>query len=246
MRTENSAHSEVSEVFELSKANMSENQQQGLLGSSSSNTAASRWKEMHGERSWEGLLRPALDVDLRRTVIWYGEMAQATYDAFNHERVSPNAGLSRFRRGRFFHGAMLPDHAGAYKVTRFLYATSSAPGHAAAFMVRGRGGHVSWRAAAGGHVSGGGCRESNWIGYVAVATEAGKAALGRRDIVVAWRGTVESLEWVDDLEFAMVAPRGIVKDGCEDALVHRGWLSMYTSTHPASSHNKDSARDQVT
>uniref|UniRef100_A0A452ZZ90 Phospholipase A1 n=1 Tax=Aegilops tauschii subsp. strangulata TaxID=200361 RepID=A0A452ZZ90_AEGTS len=54
-------------------------------------------------------------------------MAQATYDAFNHERHSPHAGLSRFGRKRFFERVMLPGHAAAYRVTRFLYATSSAP-----------------------------------------------------------------------------------------------------------------------
>ncbi|XP_048552861.1 phospholipase A1-II 6-like [Triticum urartu] len=195
-------------------------------------TAAARWKELHGERSWEGLLRP-LDLELRRKVIWYGEMAQATYDAFNHERHSPHAGLSRFGRKRFFERVMLPGHAAAYRVTRFLYATSSA--HAAKAVAFVKGGHPRSR-----------CRESNWIGYVAVATDAGKSVLGRRDVVVAWRGTIQALEWTNNLEFAMVHPSGILGDATgADAMVHRGWLSIYTSTDPASTHNKDSARSQV-
>jgi hypothetical protein len=192
-----------------------------------------RWKELHGERRWDGLLRPQLDLDLRRTVIWYGEMAQAAYDAFNHEKLSPHAGLCRFGRRRFFDRVMLPGHAAAYRVTRFLYATCSAP------SVRGA-------AFVGPHGRGRRCRESNWIGFVAVATDEGKATLGRRDIVVAWRGTVEALEWVNDLEFVMVPPRGLLRDAHgADAMVHHGWLSIYTSTDPPSSHNKDSARDQV-
>ncbi|RLN01208.1 phospholipase A1-II 6-like [Panicum miliaceum] len=196
---------------------------------------ARRWRELQGDGAWAGLLDP-LDLDLRRTVLRYGKMAQATYDAFNHEALSPHAGLSRFARARFFDWVRLPAHAAAYRVTRFLYATSSVavPG---AFILRS----ASRAAGAGGR-----CRESNWIGYVAVATDEGKAALGRRDIVVVWRGTVQALEWVDDIEFAMVPPRGLLGDheGC-DAMVHRGWLSMYTSADPMSSHNQGSARDQA-
>jgi hypothetical protein len=51
-------------------------------------------------------------------------MAQATYDAFNREKLSPHAGLSRFALRRFFEWAQLRGHAAAYRVTRFLYATS--------------------------------------------------------------------------------------------------------------------------
>ncbi|KAF0927000.1 hypothetical protein E2562_029226 [Oryza meyeriana var. granulata] len=191
---------------------------------------AQRWRELHGEGNWDGLLDP-FDLDLRRTVICYGEMAQATYDAFNREKPSPHAGLSRFGRRRFFERAQLPDHAAAYRVTKFLYATSSVA-VPEPFILRS----VS---------RGRRCRESNWIGYVAVATDDGKAALGRRDIVVAWRGTLQALEWINDMEFVMVPPKGLLEDEASDAMVHRGWLSMYTSSDSESSHNKDSARDQV-
>jgi len=113
---------------------------------------ARRWRELHGgggDGGWSGLLDP-LDLDLRRTVLRYGEMAQAAYDAFNRERASPHAGLSRFARARFFDRVRLLAHAAAYRVTRFLYTTSSVA-VPEAFILRS----VSRSRR---------CRESNWIG----------------------------------------------------------------------------------
>uniref|UniRef100_A0A0E0N840 Phospholipase A1 n=1 Tax=Oryza rufipogon TaxID=4529 RepID=A0A0E0N840_ORYRU len=43
----------------------------------------------------------------------------------------------------------------------------------------------------------------------------------------------------------MAPPKDLLRDKASDAMVHRGWLSMYTSSDSESSHNKDNARDQV-
>lgn len=190
------------------------------------------WRELSGKDNWKGLLDP-LDLDLRHHIIQYGEIAQAAYDAFNTERASKNAGACRYSRSSFFSqvGLSSGDHPGnKYKVTKYLYATSSI-GLPEAFMIRSLS-REAWS------------KESNWMGYVAVATDEGAAELGRRDVVIAWRGTLQALEWVNDLEFVLVSGEKVFGSKA-DAKLHRGWLSVYTSEDPKSPFNKNSARDQV-
>ena len=198
----------------------------------SGDMAAGRWRELHGSNHWEGLLDP-LDVNLRRCLITYGEMIMATYEAFIGESRSPNAGMCRYRRADLFRRVDV-SRPGWYEATRYLYATASAE-------VRGK---VLLRPLC----RQGRARECNWMGYVAVATDQGAAALGRRDIVVAWRGTQRALEWVADLKLALASAAGILGPegaGGSDPSVHRGYLSLYTSADEGSNLSKQSARMQV-
>lgn len=59
--------------------------------------SAQRWRQTSGggKDRWDGLLDP-LDADLRRDIIRYGELAQATSDALIGDPASPFAGASRY------------------------------------------------------------------------------------------------------------------------------------------------------
>ncbi|KAL3638936.1 hypothetical protein CASFOL_016843 [Castilleja foliolosa] len=190
---------------------------------------AERWNLLNGQNNWEGLLDP-LDINLRQYIVHYGSMAQATYDAFNTEKASKQAGNSRYSKTDFF-SKLGVEKANPlkYKVTKYIYATSSIDLPDA--FIR------SWSREAWS-------KESNWMGFVAVATDKGKKALGRRDILIAWRGTVTNLEWGDDLKFLLVSAPDIF-GGNEDPKVHDGWYSIYTSDDPRSPFNKTCARSQV-
>ncbi|XP_054795793.1 phospholipase A1-IIgamma-like [Prosopis cineraria] len=181
---------------------------------------ATNWREFSGEHHWEDLLDP-LDINLRRYIIHYGEMAEATYDAFNCDKASKYAGRSRYGKKHFFSKVGL-EHGNPFKyeVTQFLYATSEINVPIIEDV-----------------------EESNWIGYVAVATDEGKAVLGRRDIVIAWRGTVRFMEWYKDLHFVLHDAPYIFGDA--ECKVHRGFYSVYTATNSQTKFNKTSARSQV-
>ncbi|KAI9079032.1 hypothetical protein K1719_038984 [Acacia pycnantha] len=193
---------------------------------------AQRWRVLSGQDHWEGLLNP-LDIDLRRYIIHYGERTQVTYDTFISETKSKYAGASKYAKKNLFARVGLEiGNPFKYSVTKYLYATSQIP-VPDAFMVKSLS-REAWS------------KESNWIGYVAVATDEGKAVLGRRDIVVAWRGTIRTLEWINDFQFLLLpAPIIFGGSGLTDPKVHEGWYCMYTSDDPKSPFNTTSARDQV-
>ncbi|CAL5213255.1 unnamed protein product [Lathyrus oleraceus] len=151
---------------------------------------ARTWRELSGQSKWKSLLDP-LNIDLRRYVLHYGQLAQATYDAFNFEKLSKYAGDSE----------------------SFLLRSFSKD---------------AWS------------MESNWIGYVAVATDEGKIALGRRDIVVAWRGTIQGSEWVSNFHLDL-DPAPLIFGTESRAQLHNGFYSLYTSENLT----LQSARNQV-
>ncbi|CAI0444958.1 unnamed protein product [Linum tenue] len=181
----------------------------------------SNWKKLSGEEHWDGLLDP-LDADFRRYLIHYGERLQSVYDAFNGETMSKAYGFSLYPPENFFTDVFLQNaNPYKYQITKFLYATSE-------FTLG------DWVVAG----------QSAWLGYVAVSTEEGKSVLGRRDILVCWRGTLTSMEWFQDANFPAV-PVGQVYGTTHNPKAHQGFFSVYAHKNPDSIYNKNSAREQV-
>lgn len=89
--------------------------------------------------------------------------------------------------------------------------------------------------------------QTNWMGYIAVATDEGKAMLGRRDIVVAWRGTLQPYEWANDFDFPLDSAISVfpVTDPKDVPRVGSGWLDVYTASDSHSPYDTTSAREQV-
>ncbi|TYI59646.1 hypothetical protein E1A91_D10G050900v1 [Gossypium mustelinum] len=182
---------------------------------------ADKWRELHGSSDWEKLLDP-LHPWLRREIVKYGEFAQATYDAFDFDSFSEYCGSCRYNRNKLFEKLGLSKNG--YKVTKYIYAMSAI--EMPQWLERSRL-MDTWS------------KDSNWMGYVAVSDDEETRRIGRRDIVVAWRGTVAPSEWYEDFQ------RNLEPIGIGDAKVEHGFLSIYTSKNEFTRYNKSSASEQV-
>ena len=206
---------------------------QGVLLSSALAGASASWPELLGSAHWDGLIDP-LDLTLRRLVLLCGDLCQVTYDSFNSDSHSKYCGTCRFSRATLFDRTLFPAAADV-SVAANLYATAATSVQPPGFMVHSLS-REAWS------------KESNWIGYVAVSTDAAAAASGQRVIYVALRGTIRNLEWVDVLRPDLVAPDAVLPDGDPargHARVMKGWYVIYTSTDERSPFTKYSARDQL-
>ncbi|MBA0831196.1 hypothetical protein Goarm_015677 [Gossypium armourianum] len=166
------------------------------------NNLSSRWREYHGCNDWSGLLDP-LDENLRREVVRYGEFVQAAYHGFhsNPAMSTDEAPLPRH--------VALPDRS--YKVTKSLYTTSSV---GLPKWVDDVAPDLGWMT-----------QRSSWIGYVAVCDDKREIhRMGRREIVIALRGTATCMEWAENFR----AQLDQIPDSDDPTQrVERGFLSLH-------------------
>ncbi|KAF9621325.1 hypothetical protein IFM89_019411 [Coptis chinensis] len=202
-----------------------------------------KWEAILGSNQWEGLLNP-LHIDLRKLILVCGDFCQVTYDSFNNDQHSKYCGSSLYGKKSLFNRVAL-QNASNYYVASFLYATSrvEVPSD---FIIHSFS-TEAWD------------RESNWMGYIAVTSDEFRKASGRREIYVAWRGTIRPLEWVDVLQPKLVSVESLLKINDQSAQqsssdtddddttmkVMKGWLTVYTSNNANSPFTKLSARTQL-
>ncbi|KAL6979780.1 hypothetical protein U1Q18_021435 [Sarracenia purpurea var. burkii] len=170
------------------------------------NNLGSRWREYHGCGDWSGLLDP-LDENLRREVVRYGEFIQAAYHCFHSD---PAMSADKAPTPRHVE---LPDRS--YTVTKSLYATSSV---GLPKWVDDVAPDLGWMT-----------QRTSWIGYVAVCDDQREIArMGRRDIVIALRGTATCLEWAENMRDLLVQiPDPNDEAHTSQSKVECGFLSLY-------------------
>ncbi|XP_055814326.1 galactolipase DONGLE, chloroplastic-like [Solanum dulcamara] len=169
---------------------------------------ASKWREVQGSKNWENLVDP-LDSLLRLEIIRYGEFVAACYDAFN---LDPNS--KRYLNCKYGKRRMLSEVGlgeSGYQVTKYIYATPD-------INVFPIGSNITIGSSCG-----------KWIGYIAVSNHEETKRLGRRDVLVTFRGTVTSPEWIANLMSSLTPARLDPHNPRPQVKVEAGFLSLYTS-----------------
>ncbi|GMH17204.1 hypothetical protein Nepgr_019045 [Nepenthes gracilis] len=199
------------------------------LSPSSPIRLSSQWMEYQGVRNWDGLLDP-LDENLRREILRYGYFVEAAYGSFEFDTAASTYGMCRFRKKNLLRETGFPDTG--YRVTQNLRATTGIQ------LPRWTGRAPSWLG-----------MQSSWIGYVAVCHDKEEIArLGRRDVVIALRGTATCLEWLENLRATLAPLSGHSASEEEDSrgpMVESGFLSLYTSSTATCSSLQEAVRREI-
>ncbi|XP_057440441.1 galactolipase DONGLE, chloroplastic-like [Lotus japonicus] len=182
---------------------------------------AKLWREIQGCNNWENLLDP-LHPLLRQEIIRYGEFVSASYKAFDLDPTS-----KRYLNCKYGKKNMLSEvgmENSGYEVTKYIYATPdiNIPITNSSSINSGR-----------------------WVGYVAVSSDEAVKRLGRRDIVVTFRGTVTNQEWISNLMSSLTPAMLDPHNPQPHVKVESGFLSLYTSDESSSKFGLQSCREQL-
>ncbi|KAE9615621.1 hypothetical protein Lal_00017142 [Lupinus albus] len=181
------------------------------------------WREVQGCNNWENLLDP-LHPLLRQEIIRYGQFVMASYKAFDLEPSS-----KRYLNYKYGKKKMLKqigmENCG-YEVTKYIYAT---PDIKVIPMQK----------------SSSSSNFGRWIGYVAVSSDEAVKKLGRRDILVTFRGTVTNQEWIANFMSSLTPAMFDPHNPRPNVMVESGFLSLYTSDESSCNFGLQSCREQL-
>ncbi|XP_010259174.1 PREDICTED: phospholipase A(1) DAD1, chloroplastic-like [Nelumbo nucifera] len=185
--------------------------------------------EYQGIKNWEGLLDP-LDDNLRGEIIRYGKFVEAAYSSFEFDTSSPSYATCRFSTHSLLKNSGVSNTG--YRVTKNLTATSGIK-------------FPRWVEKAPSWV----WNQSSWVGYVAICDDKDEIArLGRRDVVIAYRGTATCMEWLENLRATLThlpnAPSNVGPD-IGGPMVEKGFLSLYTSETATCRSLRDEVKEEV-
>ncbi|KAJ8900201.1 hypothetical protein K2173_024841 [Erythroxylum novogranatense] len=185
------------------------------------------WMEYQGLNNWEGLLDP-LDDTLRKEILRYGQFVEAAYRSFDFDPSSPTYANCKYPRNSLLNRCRIGETG--YRMTKNLRATCGIQ-------------LPSWFDRAPSWVS----TRSSWIGYVAVCQDKEEISrLGRRDVVIAYRGTATCLEWLENLRATLTC---LNEDDDSNnvgvPMVERGFQSIYTSGTATCPSLRDMIREEI-
>ncbi|CAI9117394.1 OLC1v1018786C1 [Oldenlandia corymbosa var. corymbosa] len=181
------------------------------------------WRKIQGLNNWENLMEP-LDSLLRDEIIRYGEFVLACYKAFD---LDPNS--KRYLNCKYGKSSLLQEVGlgdSGYEVTKYIYAT---PEINIIPPIQ--------------NMSPSCC--GKWVGYIAVSSDEESFKLGRRDLMISFRGTVTNLEWLVNLMSSLTPARLDPHHPRLDVKVEAGFLSLYTSNEKELKFGLPSCRQQL-
>ncbi|KAM7276045.1 hypothetical protein ACFE04_017911 [Oxalis oulophora] len=181
------------------------------------------WMEYQGIKNWEGLLDP-LDDNLRSEILRYGQFVEAAYRSFDFDSSSSTYAMCKYPRNSLLNRSGMGESG--YRMTKNLRATCGVD-------------LPHWIDKAPSWVS----TKSSWIGYVAVCQDKEQISrLGRRDVVISFRGTATCLEWVENLRANLTS----LTDGSGNGpMVESGFLSLYTSKTATCRSLQEMVREEI-
>ncbi|KAL6323375.1 hypothetical protein AAG906_038646 [Vitis piasezkii] len=183
-----------------------------------------KWMEYQGLNNWDGLLDP-LDDTLRNEILRYGKFVEAAYRSFDFDPDSPTYATCKFSGNSLLNRSEI-GYTG-YKLTKNLHATCGVR------LPRWVDRTPAWMST-----------QSCWIGYVAVCQDKEEIArLGRRDVVIAFRGTATCMEWVENLRATLTSLVSSTNNG--GPMVESGFWSLYTSKLPTCPSLQEMVRDEI-